>query len=155
MMSACRYYPLLYRLLVWSVPKSSVQKQQKHFLMAKQKVQNRLGIKQDRPDFVSHLKKAREGLSDTEIESMAGIIIIAGSNSLTTTLAGTTNYLVRFPQTLEMLSREVRSAFRTEANINLTTLGQLPYLSAVIEEGAVHHLTCTTWDATHCTKRRK
>ena len=135
MMSACRYYPLLYRLLVWSVPKSSIQKQQKPFLMAKQKVQNRLRIKQGRPDFLSHLTKAREGLSDSEIESMPGIIIIAGSNSLTTTLWGTTNYLLRFPQTLERLSREARSAFRTEADINLTTLGQLPYLSAVIEEG--------------------
>ena len=54
---------------------------------------------------------------------------------MTTTLAGTTNYLLRFPQTLEKVSREARSAFRTEADINLTTLGQLPYLSAIIEEG--------------------
>lgn len=77
----------------------------KAFLMAQQKVQNRLGIRQDRPDFLSHLKKAREGLSDTEIESTAGIIIIAGSSSLTTTLVGTTNFLLRFPQTLEMLFR--------------------------------------------------
>ena len=135
LMSACRFYPLLYRLLVWSVPKSSVQKQQQHFLMAKQKVQNRLGIKHDRPDFLSHLTKARDSLTDAEIESTAGIIIIAGSNSLTTTLAGTTNYLLRFPETLEKLSREVRGTFKTEAEINLTSLGQLPYLSAVIEEG--------------------
>ena len=135
LMSACRFYPLLYRLLVWSVPKSSIQKQQQHFLMAKQKVQNRLGIKQDRPDFLSHLTKARDSLTDSEIESTAGIIIIAGSNSLTTTLAGITNYLLRSPQALEELSREVRGAFKTEAEINLTNLGLLPYLSAVIEEG--------------------
>ena len=135
LMSACRYYPLLYRILVWSVPRSSIQKQHQHFLMARQKVPSRLGAKQDRPDFLSHLTKAREGLTDSEIESTAGIIIIAGSNSLTTTLAGTTNYLLRFPQALEKLSKEVRNAFRTEADINLTTLGQLPYLSSVIEEG--------------------
>jgi cytochrome P450 len=135
LMSACRYYAWLYRLLVWSIPKTSIQKQYQHFLMTKQKVQSRLAIEQDKPDFLSHLTKAREALTDSEIESTAGIIIIAGSKSLTTTLAGTTNYLLRFPQALEKLSKEVRTAFRTEADINLTTLGQLPYLSSVIEEG--------------------
>lgn len=135
LMSACRYYPLLYRLLVWSVPKSSIKKQQQHSLTVKEKVEKRLGTKQDRPDLLSHLTKARHGLTDMEIESTAGIIIIAGSNSLTTTLAGTTNYLLRFPETLEKLSQEIRNAFKTETEMNLTNLGKLPYLSAVIEEG--------------------
>ncbi len=135
MMSACRYYPLLYRLLMWSVPKSSVQKQQQHFSMVKEKVQKRLSTAQDHPDFLYHLAKAREGLSDAEVESTAGIIIIAGSNSLTTTLAGTTNYLLRFPEALDKLTREIRNTYTTEADMNLTNLGHLPYLSAVIEEG--------------------
>jgi hypothetical protein len=54
---------------------------------------------------------------------------------LTTTLAGTTNYLLRYPETLEKLTREIRDAFKTEAKMNLTNLGKLLYLSAVIEEG--------------------
>ena len=135
MMSACRYYPWLYKALMWSVPKSSIEKQAQHFLLAKKKVQHRLSIENEKPDFLSHLTRSREGLTDAEIESTAGIIIIAGSNSLTTTLAGITNYLLRFPETQEKLTEEVRGAYVSGANINLTTLGQLPYLSAVIEEG--------------------
>ncbi len=135
LMSACRYYPLLYYLLVWSIPRSSIQKQGQHFSMVKEKVHKRLNTTQDHPDLLSHLAKAREGLSDAEVESTAGIIIIAGSNSLTTTLAGTTNYLLRFPEALAKLTTEIRSAYITEADITLTSLGHLPYLSAVIEEG--------------------
>lgn len=135
LMSACRYYPIVYRLLSWSVPKSSLQKQAQHFQMASDKVQIRLNKDVEHPDLLSHLSKAREGLSDPEIESTAGIIIIAGSNSLTTTLAGTTNYLLRFPNALERLTNEVRSAYNKESDMNLTSLGQLPYLNAVINEG--------------------
>ena len=135
LMSACRYYPLLYKFLVWSVPKGSVQKQAQHFSMAKEKVQRRLSKEIEHPDFLSHLTKARAGLTDSEIESTAGIIIIAGSNSLTTTLAGTTNYLLRFPEALVKVTQEIRSTYSNEKQMNLTNLGQLPYLNAVIEEG--------------------
>lgn len=103
--------------------------------MIKEKVHKRLNTTQDHPDLLSHLVKTREDLSDAEVESIAGIIIIAGSNSLTTTLAGTTNYLLRFPEALAKLTIEIRSAYTTEADITLISLGHLLYLSAVIEEG--------------------
>lgn len=135
LMSACRYYPSLYRLLVWFVPKSSVQKQAQHFSMARDKVQSRLSKQSEHPDFLSHLAKAKASLSDAEIESTAGIIIMAGSNSLTTTLAGTTNYLLRFPEALAKATEEIRRTYDNEADMNLTSLGQLSYLTAVIEEG--------------------
>ena len=135
LMSACRYYPLLYRLLVWSVPKSSAQKQAQHDSMVRERVQSRLSRDQEHPDFLFHLAKARASLSDAEIESTAGNIIIAGSNSLTTTLAGTTNYLLRSPAALAKVTREIRSTFNNEDELNLTNLGQLSYLTAVIQEG--------------------
>ena len=135
LMASCRYYPLLYRMLMLSVPKSAVQKQKDHFEMAKQKVQRRMALPNDRPDFLSHLTKHREGLTDAEVETTAGIIIIAGSNSLATTLACTTNYLTRYPDALRKLTAEMRESFKHESEMNLTNLGKLPYLSAVIEEG--------------------
>ncbi|MCJ1250221.1 hypothetical protein MMC30_007447 [Trapelia coarctata] len=135
MMSACRYYPWLYKLLMLSVPKSSVEKQMQYFLTVKGKVEQRLRLKKDRPDFLSHLTRSREGLTDAEVISTGGITIMAGSNSLTTSLAGITNYLLRYPKTLQMLTKEVRGAYGKETEMNLTNLGQLPYLSAVIDEG--------------------
>ncbi|QSZ34461.1 hypothetical protein DSL72_006055 [Monilinia vaccinii-corymbosi] len=60
---------------------------------------------------------------------------MAGSNSLATTLASTTNYLTRYPSTLEKLTREIRSKSKDESDMNLESLTKLPYLSAVIEEG--------------------
>lgn len=102
------------------------------FNNAKEKVQRRLQLQIDRPDFPSHLSRSKQDLSETEIESTAAIIIIAGSNS---TLAGTTNYLTKYPDTLKSLTNEIRRTFEDESDMTLESLAKLPYLSAVIEEG--------------------
>lgn len=135
LMAACRFYPLVYKLLMLSIPKKTIQKQKDHFNMVNEKVQRRLSLEKDRPDLLSHLKKHKQGLTDSEIESTAGIIIIAGSNSLATTLACTTNYLTRYPDALKKLTYEVRESFQQESDMSITKLTRLPYLSAVIEEG--------------------
>ena len=60
---------------------------------------------------------------------------MAGSNSLTITLAATTNYLTRYTDALVTLTNKIRSSSDQESDMNLNNLGKLPYLSAVIEEG--------------------
>ncbi|KAI9642648.1 hypothetical protein NHQ30_008379 [Ciborinia camelliae] len=130
-----RYYPWLFKLLMMSVPKATLQKQRDHFENAREKVQRRLQLQTDRPDFLSHLSRSKQNLSEAEIESTAAIVIIAGSNSLATTLASTTNYLTKYPNTLKRLTNEIRSTFKEESDMDLESLVKLPYLSAVIEEG--------------------
>ncbi|PQE30432.1 benzoate 4-monooxygenase cytochrome P450 protein [Rutstroemia sp. NJR-2017a WRK4] len=135
-----RFYPWLFKLLMMSVPKATLQKQRDHFSNAAEKVQHRLNVRKDRPDFLSHFSHGKQALSEAEIESTAAIIIMAGSNSLATTLASTTNHLTKYPKTLERLTNEIRSSFKDESDMNLESLVKLPYLSAVIEEGLC--ITC-------------
>ena len=136
MVIAARYFPRLSKIMMWTAPqKGSLERQKNHNLMTKEKVKRRMENTDPRPDFISHLTRSREGLSYAEIESTAGIIIIAGSNSLTTTYSGTINYLLRFPEALRKVTQEVRGAFSLEEEITITSLDQLPYLAAVVEEG--------------------
>lgn len=133
--SSIRHFPLLYCFLMWTIPKDSLLKQQQHLLMAREKVQRRLSMEKDRPDLLSHLARSREGLSAAEIEGTAATIIVAGSNSMANTLSGTMNYLIRSPQALMKLTKEIRGTYNNKADMNIGNLIQLPYLSAVVEEG--------------------
>ena len=62
------------------------------------------------------------------------LIIIAGSETTATLLSGATYYLLRNPDALAKLNREVRSAFSSDDEITFTAVSQLPYLHAVLEE---------------------
>jgi cytochrome P450 len=135
MMTASKYYPWFHKLMSKKISKESIIKQKNYFAFAKQQVRKRLDSEKERPDFVSQLSKSQQGLSDQEIIATASIIIIAGSNSLTTTLSGTTNYLLRNPQVLDTLKDELRLSFKKECDMTVQALQQLPYLNAVIEEG--------------------
>ena len=70
--ASVRYYPLAFKLFMMMVPKEMLQKQKDHFELARQKVQRRMSLQKDRPDFLSHLTKSKHSLSDAEIESTAG-----------------------------------------------------------------------------------
>jgi len=133
--TAYKYYPLYHRLMARRIPQESVAKQAAHFAYAREKVRSRLAAPTDRPDFIAHLRRSRQGLTAAEIDATAAIIIIAGSNTITTALAGTTNYLLRSPRVLARLVAELRAGFAAEADMTLLALQQLPYLNAVIEEG--------------------
>jgi cytochrome P450 len=61
-------------------------------------------------------------------------LIVAGSETTATALAGATYLLATNPAVLEKLNDEVRGAFATEDEIDLVSTGQLKYLSAVLEE---------------------
>ena len=78
-MTAYKYYPWSYRLVSRQVSKESVIKQQRHFQCASDKVRTRLVSEKDRPDFISHLSKPQQGLSDEEIGSTAAISSLPGA----------------------------------------------------------------------------
>jgi cytochrome P450 len=105
--------------------------------MSKEKIHRRLKGRSKAGDFMSYVldPKNEERMSLQEIETTFNILIIAGSETTASALAGTTGYLVQNPTILATLVKETRSTFETEAEINLASLGRLQYLSAVIEEG--------------------
>lgn len=73
-------------------------------------------------------------MTPDEIEATSSILIIAGSETTATLLSGATYLLLQHPRVLETLTREIRSSFQAENDINFQNVAQLPYLHAVLEE---------------------
>ena len=137
LVAAVRFYPLLNALLMKCLPKSVMKIQRDHYQLVVDKVRRRLNLEVDRPDFMSHVIRYNddEGMSQSEIEATFNIIIVAGSETTATTLSGTLNYLTRNPDKMRTLTNEIRTCFPTEQAIALSTLRDLPYLNAVLNEG--------------------
>jgi cytochrome P450 len=136
LVTSVRFYPLLERFLRWWLP-SPVTNRQDHFQLSREKIHRRLKGEKTTPDFMSYVldPKNEERMSLQEIETTFNILIIAGSETTASALAGTTGHLLNNPMCLATLIQEIRSNFVEENDINLASLGKLPYLAAVIEEG--------------------
>lgn len=137
LVAAVRFYPLLNALLIKCLPKSVIKIQRDHYQLVVDKVQRRLKFDVERPDFMSHVIRYNDdkGMSQSEIEATFNIDIVAGSETTATTLSGTLNHLIRNPDKLRALTREIRTSFTTEQIITLSALRGLPYLNAVLHEG--------------------
>lgn len=91
-------------------------------------------------DFFYYLLNAKDpetgkGLSTPELWGEANVLMIAGSDTTSTTLAATLFYLVRSPDALAKLCAEVRGAFNeVEDIVSGTRLNELVYLKACIDE---------------------
>lgn len=63
------------------------------------------------------------------------ILIIGGSETTATLLSGVTYYLLTNPDKLQKLTAEVRSAFKSEDEINIVSVNKLTYMLACLDEG--------------------
>jgi cytochrome P450 len=91
-------------------------------------------------DFFYYLLNAKDpetgkGLSTPELWGEANVLMIAGSDTTSTTLAATLFYLVRSPAALAKVCAEVRGAFtEVEEIVSGARLNELGYLKACIDE---------------------
>ncbi|CAG8978544.1 hypothetical protein HYALB_00012275 [Hymenoscyphus albidus] len=136
LLASVNFYPWIFKALLALVPKSAHQAALAHHAMSCDKAKRRMNLRTDRKDIFSHVLALNDekGLTLPELEATAAIIILAGSESTSTMLTGTTNSLMRNPEKLSKLTDEVRSSFRKESNITLDALEQLTYLRAVFQE---------------------
>ena len=138
--AATRFYPAVEWLFRMSLPKSVMELQRKHTEFVNERINRRLKLKTDRPDFLTPFMKDNvnyENMSLGEIESTFAIIIVAGSETTATSLCGTLNHLVKSENkgALRKLVREIRGTFMREQDITIEATKHLPYLEAVINEG--------------------
>ncbi|KAL1970353.1 hypothetical protein VTN77DRAFT_5513 [Rasamsonia byssochlamydoides] len=104
---------------------------------AKERVQAGHGAKKD---FFYYLLNAKDpetgkGLATQELWGEANVLMIAGSDTTSTSLAATVFYLVRNPRAMEKLKKEVRESFKdVEEIVSGTQLNELVYLKACIDE---------------------
>ncbi|KAL6796474.1 cytochrome P450 [Trichoderma sp. SZMC 28012] len=119
------------------VPKDLPAKGTEHRRLSIEKTRRRLDSGSSRPDFMTAMTTTRgspEELTFNELASNASLLIAAGSETTATALSAATYYLGLYPETFGKLAAEVRSAFRSEEEINLTNVQHLNYLQAVIDE---------------------
>ncbi|KAK2040937.1 cytochrome P450 [Colletotrichum somersetense] len=131
-----RSFWFLEPLLKMLIPRSLVEKGKLHNALIHEKVDRRIAFSTPRPDFAeAMLRKGAEPLTREEICENCSVLIVAGSETTATALSGITYLLTTNPDILVKLSKEVRSSFVSEEEINIQGTTNLKYLNAVIEEG--------------------
>ena len=136
---AFKFYPPLDRIQDFITPKSAMADLWMIWKTTEDKISQRLALPDDRKDVISYMVAGSEGdpnhhmsLEELEINSM--LLVVAGSESVTTALVGAIHWLVRTPAVLQNLVREVRTAHPKEEDITGTSLRKARYLNAVIQE---------------------
>lgn len=137
---AFKFYPPLDDIITFITPKSALADLMQVWKTTEEKVAQRLAMKKDLPDVISHILVVNDSvsalhMSREEIEINAMMLVVGGSESVTTVLVGITNYLLREKSKLQALIDEVRSTFQDEGAITGYSVSTLPYLNAVLQEG--------------------
>ncbi|KAI0180566.1 cytochrome P450 [Hypoxylon sp. FL1284] len=104
--------------------------------LAREKLEQRVKLGASRPDFMEGLinKKGEWNMSMDHLLVNAELLISAGSETTSSLLAGATYLLATNPEHLAKLTQEVRSSFKSDSEITLTSVGDLRYMLAVLDE---------------------
>ena len=126
-------------LLNWLAPRSMVEAKEQADANAAEKTSRRLARGEDpeRKDFMSFIlgnNKSEMIVSEAEVQETAGILIIAGSETTATFLAGALSQILGHPHTHQRLVKEIRSTFATESEISTMAVQHLTFANAVIDE---------------------
>ncbi|KAJ9143404.1 putative Cytochrome P450 [Pleurostoma richardsiae] len=107
-----------------------------HRQRLREKMERRVA-KGDRPDLIQGLLRKKDdwNMDMGRLLTNASLLIIAGSETTATSLSGVTYLLLKNPECMRKLTEEVRSTFRTEDEITMTSVGILPYMLACLNEG--------------------
>lgn len=76
-------------------------------------------------------------MSYEELIGTCRVFLVAGSETTATLLSGAIFYLLKNPDVMDRLRREVREAFPTADDITMRAVnnsGKLPYMEAVLQE---------------------
>lgn len=125
------------KLVKLMIPKSMKVRQNKVFTLNVAKVDRRVASKSDRPDFLSYIIKSKDGVAMPmqELYANSTLLVLAGSESTASGLAGITFQLLKHPEALKKAVEEIRSAFAAENDIVPESVKRLPYLAAMVSEG--------------------
>jgi len=133
-----RRVPGAQSLLMAMVPKKKMEQAEWHTKYSIDLADRRIAMKTDRADFMSAILKhndTEKGLSLPEIHSTTGVFIPGGSDTVSTSLTGTTYLLLKHPDKLRTLVEEIRSSYKSVEEITVYSTSSLKYLTAVIYEG--------------------
>ncbi|KAI9653414.1 MAG: hypothetical protein M1821_007079 [Bathelium mastoideum] len=100
-------------------------------------MEKRVAKKDAHPDFMTRILEERDPseVSDIQLAAHAADFVTAGTETTATALSCITYYLLKSPEALERLRKEIHASFKSYGDINATSTASLKYLNAVINEG--------------------
>ena len=143
-MTGFTYFPVL-RLLGFCIPlfiKNILRLPlYRHFQYSIDQVNKRLARKTERPDIMKFVLEHNHegGLSKDELDTQMQLLVFAGSETAAATCSAVTWFLLKNPEMMRRLQRELRDAFQTFEEIEIPKASKLPYLNAVLQEGLRLH----------------
>ncbi|KAK5662431.1 hypothetical protein OQA88_8342 [Cercophora sp. LCS_1] len=107
-----------------------------HLERTKEKLGRRMEVKGGRPDLIEGWLGKREewNMGLDRLNMNASTLIGAGSETTATLLSGVTYFLLKNPEAMKKVTDEVRSTFKTEDEINFTSVNGLDYMLACLNE---------------------
>ncbi|RDW86029.1 cytochrome P450-6 [Coleophoma crateriformis] len=128
--------PLVEAAIPYFMPAEFSKGMLSHVTQSKAKIIKRRDRgEKDRKDFCSYLFEIQKEMkqSDWELTANSQALIIAGSETVATTLSAMTHWLCKIPRAYLKLKEEVRSRFNSASEITSQS-ATFPYLTAVIHE---------------------
>lgn len=132
-----KQFPRLNYVIRRLLPASLLQKLSDHQRLAIERINRRLESGSDRDDILNIILKhngTEREMSREDIYSNANLLILAGSETTSTAIAGCVYFLAQNPQVQYSLKNEICSRFACEEEITFEALSNLTYLTAVLDE---------------------
>ncbi|KAL4917420.1 cytochrome P450 [Aspergillus aurantiobrunneus] len=127
-------------LAPYVMPKELRGKRQENYSYAVEKLKKRMQKTGDHGDFWDRVivksadgNQTGDGMSPGEMLNNAAVMVVAGSETTSSALCGSTYLLCRSGKMNKAVT-EIRNAFSTSEEIDLISVSRLPYLTAVIDE---------------------
>ncbi|EGD94501.1 hypothetical protein TESG_02017 [Trichophyton tonsurans CBS 112818] len=121
-----------HRLLELFIPKAISEPYDTHMEFAgKTLLERQKGDSIGRADFASFILK---GMSEAELLDNVNILVTAGGDTTAATMTSMTYYLTHNPESYRKLVDEIRETFQAEEEITVSSVANLKYLRAVIQE---------------------
>ncbi|CZT11981.1 related to isotrichodermin C-15 hydroxylase (cytochrome P-450 monooxygenase CYP65A1) [Rhynchosporium agropyri] len=108
-----------------------------HRTFVSKKVGSRMQSREVRTDFMTYAIEnmhTENGISRKELDETSAVLVLAGSETTATTMAGLLYFVLREPSIRRTLVKEIRDAFSCETEITIGRVSNLQYLSAVVQE---------------------
>ena len=124
-------------LLTSLIPASMMKEFELMWSYTRDKAARRMEKHIERPDFISFLMRNdrdQKEMSKDEVIGNSLTLVVAGSETTATLLAGCTYHLTQNPKVLSRVTKEVRDAFQSEEEITFAAVSKLEYLTAVLKE---------------------
>lgn len=109
----------------------------KKFASISSKVSEKRVSEPSQPTFSSYIRAngdPKSTLSEEEILSNHSFMMMAGSETTATLLSGCTFFILRSPRVYKKLSQEIRNSFSLSSEISFSSLADIAYLRAVLQE---------------------